>query len=188
MMRLAMPLGLWFVVEYFVTVLSTRYITLAIIRTPMMISTPVLLFIILRKLRDTYFPDDTFSRFRCWYYGVQTMFFAGMIEAVGVVIYNKWIAPDNLAEMQRAMTAQYQEVVSMFEANALATNQFPTLLDTVKQMQQAIAEAPVGTALEAAVNLLSSDIMYGMMWSLIFCFILHRKGKQDNQPQQVKKK
>ncbi len=184
MMKLAMPLGLWFVVEYFITVLSTRYITLAVIRTPMMISTPVLLFLILRKLRDTYFPDDEFSRFRGWYYGVQTMFFAGLIEAVGVVIYNKWISPDNLAEMQRAMEAQYQEVISMFEANALAMKQFPTMLDTLKQMQQAMHEAPVGTAFEAAINLLSSDIMYGMLWSFIFCLFLHRnpQGQQtDNK-------
>ena len=177
-MQTAVPMGLWFIVEYLLTALAMKNVALTFIRTPMMLLTPVLLFIALRRLRDIHFADDEFGRFRCWYYGVQLMFFGGLIEAVGIAVFNQWIVPSNLAEMHSAMLSQYQQVIEMLQ-NSGNTTSLNSLTDTLTQMKSQLEEMPVETPVGAAVNMLSNDVLYGIIWSLPFSFLLHRKPSAD---------
>ena len=177
-MQTAVPMGLWFIVEYLLTALAMKNVALTFIRTPMMLLTPVLLFIALRRLRNIHFPDDDFGRFRCWYYGVQLMFFGGLIEAVGIAVFNQWIVPSNLAEMHNAMLSQYQQVIEMIQASG-SQSTLGSLTETLTQMKTQIEEVPIETPVGAAVNMLSNDILYGIIWSLPFCFALHREASAD---------
>ena len=177
-MQTAVPMGLWFIVEYLLTALAMKNVALTFIRTPMMLLTPVLLFIALRRLRNIYFSDDEFGRFRCWYYGVQLMFFGSLIEAVGIAVFNQWIVPSNLAEMHSAMLSQYQQVIEMLQ-NSNSGAPLGSLTDTLTQMKTQIEDMPVETPVGAAVNMLSNDILYGILWALPFSFLLHRKPSAD---------
>ena len=180
MMYAALPLGLWFVVEYAVTVVGTRHLMLAALRTPMMLGTPIALCYLLIQIRKRFFPADEFSRFRCWYYGVQTMFFAGLIEAMAVICYNQWIAPDNLAEMRQAMIAQYGEVLQMYQQMSGGQQMLGGLMDNFEQAIEVLKTAEVETPFTAAITLLSNDIFYGILWSIPFSFALHRNPNNNN--------
>ncbi len=181
MLNIAVPLGLWFIVEYFLTVLSTQNLLLAALRTPIMMIMPIALCSILYKLRQKFFETEEFGRFRCWYYGIQVMFYAGLFEAFAVALYNQWIAPDNLTEMHNAMIAQYESVIGMYNQTPGAEQMFPNLMETFQQTLEVLKQTEVETPFYAAINLLSNDILYGCIWSLIFCFFLHRKPKVTSE-------
>ena len=178
MLQVALTLGLWFVAEYFITVLSTHNILLAALRTPLMLVMPVALCFILHRIRKQYFEDEEFGRFRCWYYGVQVMFYAGLIEAFAIAIYNQWISPDNLTEMHNAMIAQYEDISKMYAENPDVKQIMPGLSQTFEDMVNVLKETEVETPFSAAITMLSNDIFYGCIWSIPFCFILHRKKKE----------
>lgn len=187
-LNVAFPLGLWFVVEYFFTILSTQNIYLAAMRTPMMGIMPVALFYILYKIRKQYFADSKFSRRRCWFYSIQIMFYAGLIEAFVIAVYNQWIAPDNLAEMHRAMIAQYESVSNMYTQTPGAQQLFPNLANTMNETVNLLKEAEVESPLTAGINMLSNDIFYGIVWGFIFCFILRRNPKNNQETIENKEK
>jgi len=180
-LHISFVLGLWFVVEYFFLVLSTRSILMAALRTPMMIVTPIVLCILLYKLRNKFFENDMFGRFRCWVYGVQIMFYAGLIEAFFIVVYNQWIAPNNLVEMHNAMIAQYENVSNMYTQTPGAEQLMPGISKTLDESIKLLKESEIEKPFQAGITMLSNDIFYGSFWSLIFCFFLHQKSKEENQ-------
>jgi len=181
MFSVAFPLGMWFVIEYFFWILSTRSIMIATIRPALMLITPAALCFLLYKLRGRFFETETFGRFRCWYYGTQIMFYAGLIEAFAIAVYNQWIAPDNLLEMHNAMIAQYENVTSMATQNPSIGQVAPSMAKTLSETVQMLKEAEIETPFAAAINMLSNDIFYGALWSLIFCFILRRKPRANEK-------
>lgn len=178
MLNVALPLGLWFVAEYYFLVISTSSIFLAALRTPLMLVMPVALCYLLYKIRNKFFYNDDFGRFRCWYYGTQIMFYAGLIEAFGIAVYNHWIDPNNLTDMHNAMVAQYENVLSTYNSTPGAQQLAPGLMKTFEETVQLLREAEIETPFSAAINMLSNDIFYGAIWSLIFCFFLRRKNPE----------
>ncbi|MBP5214401.1 MAG: DUF4199 domain-containing protein [Bacteroidales bacterium] len=175
-MRAGFLLGLYFMLEYVVTVWSTQYILLSLVHVPMMLLTVVLLFLLLRPLRIL-FADEGLSTLRAWTYGVQLMFFAGLLEALFVYVYNDWLYPDNLSEMHRAMIEQYRQAVDMMQA-AKADQSMPSLMQTLHDSRKVIEEAPVQKPIEAAMSALSNDITYAVFWMIPLGFILRTKPQQ----------
>lgn len=177
LMQAGTIMGMWFIVEYIVFVLATGNILLNFVHTPMMFVTPVLLFFLIRKLRNAIFPTGEFRFVQAFSYGVQLMFFGGLIEAFFIYAYNQWISPGNLLEMRQALLAQYAEVTEMM--GTIPNNPLGgTMGKAFTEAQEILAEAPVERPIEAAINALSNDITYGFLWMIPLAFILRRKSQQ----------
>lgn len=175
LMRAGAILGLWFVIEYLVFVMASQNIMFNLIHTPMMFVTPVLLFMLVRKLRQTIYSEVGLRFFQVLTYGVQMMFFAGLIEAFFIYAYNQWLFPTNLMEMRQALLSQYAEVTQMMESvpgNPLGQN----LTGAFNQAHDILKEAPVERPIDAALNAISNDILYGILWMIPFGLILKKKS------------
>ena len=181
-MRSGFFLSLYFMIEYVFTVWSTHHIFLSLVHVPMMFLTVVLLFLLMRPIR-LFFADEGLSGLRAWTYGVQLMFFAGLLEALFVYIYNTWLYPDNLFEMHSAVISQYRQAIDMMQqANAEQT--MPSLMQMLKDSQTMIEETPVPTPIEAAMQALSNDITYGIFWMIPISLILRTKPQTSNPQEQ----
>lgn len=170
LMKWALPLGLFFIVEYCVRNASATNVMLGFFSFPMMLVTPVALWWILRRLRRQLLSDMMLG-IQAWSFGVQLMFFAGLIEALFIYVYNQFLHPTNLYEVQQATIAQYEEVYSMIHGMGSWQAYESTLLQAIEVMK----EAPVGTAIEAAITALSNEIFVGMILMIPILFIVRRK-------------
>ena len=174
LMKMALPMGIWFIIEYLLRNAAARNVLLSFITTPMLIVTPVALWYILRQLRRR-FLDDRITGFQAWTFGTQLMFFAGLIEALFIYIYNEFLYPGNLAEVQQAMIAQYEEA-----ANSLRTmGSFPSMLQPIQEAIDTMREMPVSSPIETAISQLSTDIFYGMLLMIPISLIVRKKGEKS---------
>ncbi len=166
LMKYALFLGLFFIVEYCLTIAATVNILLPVLALPLKIVTPIALYWIIRRLRDTLL-DGELRWFQAWAYGIQLMLFAALIEAAFIYIYNAFIAPDTayrLIQMELQAFEQLAPLMSQYSPD------FPTLLTALK-------EAPIPSAIDMAVNMISSDLFYGTFLMLIIAPIVRRRGK-----------
>lgn len=173
-MRLALPLAVWFIVEYMERIAATHNLMLQLLTVPMMCATPFLAWYIIKQLRDLVMGGEI-RRLEAWTFGTQLFFYAGLIEAMFIYLYNEYMSPNNLYEMQQALIAQYDEVTKMLsetQSGGLA-GQYGQLM---QQTVEALREAPIPSAIEAAVNQLSSTLFQGLFMMIPLCFILRKKG------------
>lgn len=174
LMKMALPMGIWFIIEYLLRNAAARNVLLSFITTPMMIVTPIALWYILRRLRRQ-FLDDHIMGFQAWTFGTQLMFFAGLIEALFIYIFNEFLYPGNLAEVQEAMIRQYEEA-----ATALRTmGSFPNLLQPMQEAVDTMREMPISSPIETAISQLSTDIFYGMILMIPIALIVRKKKEQE---------
>lgn len=173
-MRLALPLAVWFIVEYMERIAATHNLMLQLLTLPMMCATPFMVWYIIRQLRDRVM-GGVLSGLEAWTFGTQLFFFAGLIEAMFIYIFNQYVSPNNLFEMQQALIAQYEEVTRMLsetQSGGLAGQYGQMMSETV----EALKVAPIPSAIEAAVNQLSSTLFQGLFLMIPLCFLLRKKG------------
>lgn len=172
LMKWALPLGLYFIVEYWVRNASTTNVMLGFLTFPLMLLTPVALWWILRRLRQRVMSNMLLG-IQAWSFGVQLMFFAGLIEALFIYVFNQFLSPNNLMDVQQAAIAQYQEAYNLIHSLGTAAWLEPTIQETLQTLQ----EAPVPSAIDAAITALSNDIFIGMMLMIPIAFIVRRRPK-----------
>lgn len=170
---IAVYLGIWFILEYLQLVASSRNIMFSLLRTPMMVVTPILLFYLVRYQRKRFFTDG-FSRLQGFLYSLELMFYAGLLESFFCLVLNKWIMPDNLSRMYEGMMAQYQELGEM-----LKNSPYSSLTSIYSSSLESLKDAPIETPINAAINLLSSDMLYGFFWGIVIAFVLKRKPHKE---------
>lgn len=175
LMKMALPMGVWFIIEYMLRNAAAHNVMLGFISTPMMIVTPIALWYIIRTLRRQ-FLDDRIAGFQAWTFGTQLMFFAGLIEALFIYIYNEFIFPGNLAEIQQALIAQYEDAAASIRSLGVMTNMLGTLEETIEAMKQ----MPVSSPIETAISQLSTDIFYGMILMIPIALIVRKKANPEN--------
>lgn len=158
LMKAALPLGIFFIFEYMLTVWSSGNIFMGMLRLPLFLGTPVLLFITMRTLRDKVM-GGSIGGFQTWVFGVQMMLFAALIEAAWIYVYNEFLAPDNLLDLQTAAIAQYEESAAIIAVNP----KLQPLLHPLNQMVESLKNAPVPTAIEAAVQIVSNDLFIAIV-------------------------
>lgn len=173
LMKMALPMGAWFIVEYLLRNAAVRNVMLSFISTPLMIITPIALWYIIRQLRRTIL-DDQIAAFQAWTFGTQLMFFAGLLEALFIYLYNEFIAPGNLVETQQALIAQYEEV-----STTLRTMGVSTMQQTLQETIDTLREMPVSSAIETAISQLSTEIFTGMLLMVPIAFIVRKKKSTD---------
>ncbi len=170
LMRAALPIGLYFIFEYMLTVWSAGNIFMGMLRLPFLLGTPILLYISMRKLRDNVM-GGTIGWFRAWLFGLQMMLFAALVEAAWIYLYNEFIAPENLYEMQSAAIAQYEESAAMLAQSS----QMQSVLRPFNEAVETLKEAPVPTAIEAAVQMVSNDLFIGILLMIPISLLIQRK-------------
>ena len=176
---IALALGAWFIFEYIMLIASTRNIMFSLLRTPLMVGTPILLFFLVWYQRKKFFPEE-FGRLQGFYYSLELMFYAGLLEGFFCLILNKWIMPDNLYQMYEGMMAQYQDVQKMLE-----NSPYTAFSGMFKESIEAVKDAPIETPINAAINLLSSDLLYGFFWGIINGLILKRRSSKEDSSQEA---
>ena len=175
LMKMALPLGIWFIVEYMLRCMATRNVLLSLVTTPLMVVTPIALWWVVRRLRRQLL-DDHISWFQAWTFGTQLMFFASLIEALFIYIYNEFLYPNNLMEMQAAVIAQYEEAIATMQSAGAFSSMITPMQEAIDQMR----EMPVSSAIEAAITQLSTDIFQGMLLMAVIAFIVRRTEKFED--------
>ena len=170
LMKMALPLGGFFIVEYLVRNAATTNVLMGLLVYPMMIVTPVALWWILKNLRQKLLSNMMLG-IQAWSFGTQLMFFAGLIEAMFIYVYNQFLAPTNLLEVQQAAIVQYEEAYNLIKGMGTMKQLEPYLLDSLQTMR----ESSVPSAIEAAISALSSDIFIGMFLMIPIAFIVRKK-------------
>lgn len=180
LMKAGLMLGVWFAIEYLITVFATQSILLAIVHTGAMCATVFFLFYGVYKLRQTVFPNG-FLYLQAWLYGTELMFFGGLIEAIFIYAYNQWLAPNTQLQMRNALVAQYENVQQQMEALGNTSNAFIEKWQQVmEQSLELIKTAPIERPIDLALTAISNDIFYGMIWMILFSFFLRKKFGNTN--------
>lgn len=183
MMKVALPLGIWFYIEYMLLIQSFFSPAVTILRVPLMATLPLLLYWIVRTMRKRFFDGVRFHTFHGWFFCVNIMFFAGLIDAFGVLVYNKYISPDNLITIHNAAVAQFRDIQSFLGSSPEMKQGFgPKLLSFFNENAKVLEETPIPTAVEAALKQLSDDIFSGMFWGVPLGLLLRRKIEEPQQP------
>ncbi len=183
MMKVALPLGIWFYIEYMLLIQSFFSPAVTILRVPLMATLPLLLYWIVRTMRKRFFDGVRFHTFHGWFFCVNIMFFAGLIDAFGVLIYNKYVSPDNLITIHNAAVAQFRDIQSFLDSSPEMKQGFgPKLLSFFNENAKVLEETPIPTAVEAALKQLSDDIFSGMFWGVPLGLLLRRKIEEPHQP------
>ena len=183
MMKVALPLGVWFYIEYLLLIQSFYSPALTLLRVPLMLTLPLLLYWMVKTMRKRFFNGVRFHTFHGWFFCVNIMFFAGLIDAFGVLIYNKYVAPDNLFAIYDAAVAQFRDIQNFLGSSPEMKQGFgPTLLNFFNDNAKLLDETPIPTAVEAALKQLSDDIFSGMFWGIPLGLLLRRKVEEPQQP------
>ncbi|MCF0180208.1 MAG: DUF4199 domain-containing protein [Bacteroidales bacterium] len=173
LMKMALPLGGYFIIEYLVRNYSASNIFLSLLTFPMMLITVFLVYWIMKRMRDKLL-NGKISGFMAWTFGTQLMLFAGLLEAAFIYIYNEFVVPTNLLDMQTQMIAQYEDVMKTIEAMPEKSE----LLNSANTMMQdtinVLKETPVSSPIEAAMSMLSNDIFFGMLMMLFIAPIIRK--------------
>jgi hypothetical protein len=93
------------------------------------------------------------------------MLFAALPEAAFIYVYNQWIAPDALHLIAQNTVRALETWQQTLGTDALSS-------DTIDLYRQAATP----TAIEAAVQTLSQDVMIGIFLMLIIAPIVRRRG------------
>lgn len=170
LMKIALLLGGYFIIEYMVHNYSATNILFGLLNLPMMAITVILVYCIIRNLRDKLF-DGKIAGFIAWTFGVQLMFFAGLIEAAFIYVYNEFIVPTNLVTVHDQLIAQYEEVLTTLETTGIGSSMISMMQETIELLKQ----TPVASAIETAITMLSNDIFYGMIIMTFLAPIIRKK-------------
>lgn len=170
LMKIALLLGGYFIIEYMVHNYSATNILFGLLNLPMMAITVILVYCIIRNLRDKLF-DGKIAGFIAWTFGVQLMFFAGLIEAAFIYVFNEFIVPTNLVTVHDQLIAQYEEVLTTLETTGIGSSMISMMQETIELLKQ----TPVASAIETAITMLSNDIFYGMIIMTFLAPIIRKK-------------
>lgn len=173
-MKMALPLAGWFVVEYMLRNYAVSHLEFGLLLFPMMIGTLVIVYRILLYLRRTMLSDMMLG-IQVWTFGVQLAFFAGLVEALFIWLYNQYIAPTALADTMQQTLASYQ----MLQAQLAETGAMPGMADWISQMIDELQKAPVPSAIESAIQALSNEMTSAFFYMIPLAFMLRKKPRTE---------
>ncbi len=174
LMKMALPLALWFIVEYMLRNAAVTHLGLSFVLVPMMLVTPFAVFHILRRLRRSVLCDMMLG-IHAWTFGVQLAFFAGLIEALFIYVYNQFLFPGAIAEnVQQTITAYEQMMAQLEEVGAGSTiaTSFGSIVEQLKT-------APIPSSIETAISALSNEILSATFYMIPVAFCLRKKPSID---------
>jgi len=171
-------LGILYIISY---ILKAKFLANPALAVPFLaiaLSTPFALAIASRHLRSTVFAEE-FSWFRCWTQGIKVIFYASLLEAAFVVIYNQWIDPLFLYEMKQNLLSQfdnYLATVNSGESTSTGGNTMAALQQMIVTEKSAIETMEMQTPIQAGLSAITSNLLLGAFWMLLFATI-YKKSK-----------
>ncbi len=176
LMKMAVPLAAWFIVEYLIRNAMYSHIMLSFLIFPMMLVTPVALWWLIRKLRRD-FLGDAILGIQAWSFGVQLMFYASLIEALFIYVFNQFVRPGNLHRIQQAAIEQYENV----RQTLAASGSFERYMPRLQQAIDALKEAPVLSPIETAISTLSNNLFIAIALMIPIALIVRRHPQLPQQ-------
>lgn len=168
----ALPLGVWFIVEYLARNYAVYNLLLNLLTLPMMLVTAVAVFILVRRLRNTIMPEGKILGVQAWTFGIQLIFFAGLLEALFIWIFNAYLVPDNQQAVHEAMLKQLSETSQAAQATGLNTGFIGQML---QESADVLEQQPIPSAIEAAMSALSNDLFAGMFLMIPISLMVRKK-------------
>ena len=168
LMKHAPFLALFFIVEYTLSFAVIQVPVLALLLLPMKFVTPFLLYWFIKKLRNQEL-GGVIRGLHAWTYGVQLMLFAGLIEAAFIFVYHSVIDPDAALRLQQYQFQALEQLQPFLGSDSAS----------LSEMMAQAQEAPLPTAIEMAVSMLTNDIMIGMFLMLLVAPIVRRRAVQE---------
>lgn len=170
LMKAALPLAGWFIAEYLLRNAALTNLALNMVTVVLMLVTPYIIWRMLRRLRIEVLSNMMLG-IQAWMFGVQLVFFAGLIEALFIYVFNEFISPNNLADTIHGTITTFQTMLDQLKAANAYSWAWPMLEDTLQQLQS----TPVPTAIDTAISALSNEIMSAMLYMIPLSFGLRRK-------------
>lgn len=174
LMRAALPLAVWFIAEYMIRNAASTNLLLSMVMVPLMLVTPIVIWRLLKKLRDELLGGYMLG-IQAWMFGVQIAFFAGLIEALYIYVFNEWVRPGNIAAVQQATVDFYASMLDQLKETGAYTSWWSDFESTLTQLK----EMPVPSAIETAISSLSNEIMMAMFYMIPLALFLRRKPKMN---------
>lgn len=174
LMKMAMPLAVWFIAEYLLRNASAGNIMLSVVSVPLMLVTPFAVFRILRHLRQTVLSDMMLG-IQAWTFGVQLAFFAGLIEALFIFIYNQYLFPTAIADNMQHTIALYEQMSSQLQEVGTNSSLFDALGQTIEEMKQ----MSVPSAIDTAISTLSNEIFLAMLYMIPVALCVRKKPNMN---------
>lgn len=174
LMKMALPLSVWFIAEYLLRNAATAHVGLSMVMVPMMLVTPYIIFRILRRLRQTMLSDMMLG-LQAWTFGVQLAFFAGLIEALFIYVYNQFLFPDAIAQNLQQTLSMYDQMMVQLKDSGVDTTFWSQFEETLDQLR----EAPIPSAIETAISTLSNEIMLAMLYMIPVALCVRKKPRMD---------
>lgn len=175
-MIMGLFLGMWFIGEYMLVVLTARNIFFSMLHTAMSAGIPICLFAASCVLRKRAFVHE-FSWYRCWNLGVRIVCYATLFEAAFIMIYNKWIDPTNLYTMQSGLLSQYESMTQMLQSQGGLN---ATMVHELDKSIALMKEAGTPTPGQAAFSAVTTNLTAAIFWMTIVATLCYRR-KQNNQ-------
>lgn len=170
LMKMALPLAVWFVAEYLLRNAAMSSIMANMLTVPMMLVTPYIVFRILKSLRQKLLSGMMLG-IQAWTFGVQLSFFAGLLEALFIYVYNEFLFPTAIADNLQATIALYEQMMAQLKE----TGAYSWMWNTFEQTLETLKEAPVPSAIETAISALSNEIMLAMFYMIPVALIVRKK-------------
>lgn len=130
---------------------------------------PVLGYYFTRQYRNRYCPEGRVPFMQAWIFGLLMYAFAALLVSVAHYVFFRYVDDG-------AMLATYGQILDqMLQVD-------PSLADSVSQYREAMDLLASLTPIELTVQLISSNVFYGMIFSLPTALLvsLGRKEKRDD--------
>lgn len=170
LMRMAPFVALWYLLEVVVKELGYAHLLFSALTLPMMCFTPFFIGKIIVKLRKDWF-CNVMTGFQAWTFGVQCAFYAALIEAFVLYIYNAFLDPSHLATAQAALIAQYETAYRYIEQTHLYDSALPKFQETLDMLK----DTPVPSAIDESITLLSNEIFLAMIFMVPTALVIRKK-------------
>lgn len=180
LMKMAIPLGVWFIAEYMLSIAALQNLFINFLLLILRLATPIALWWILRRLRRTIL-NDAIMGIQAWTFGVQLMFFAGLIEAIFIYVFNEFIKPGNLLAVKQATIEQYENAYETLKQLGAYSEYLPSFKETLEQLR----DAPVLSPIDSAISSLSKEIFIGMLLMIPIALIIRKKPSFQNPQENI---
>ncbi len=166
-MKIGAILGVIYMLEYMVQILTLQNVLYSFIHFFLSLSTPLLLAFAAYNLNKKICKLE-FSWMKCWLFGLLVVFFASMLEAAYIIIYNQWIEPDNLQHIFQSTIDQLESSKQMLKgAGGAAAN---IVNETIAELKRQGVDTPFA----AGIKMIPGNLFWGAIWMAIFaCFFHH---------------
>lgn len=160
-MEFGLILGIYFILKFALTVLSSKIIILSIFSWILLVGIPFVIYSMLRYYRDRL--NGGYIEFaRAWNLGMLLIFFASLPEALSQFIYFEYINPTYIHDQVTQLSTALETLQNVQES--------PALGELINQYKETAIPAPIQMAFQGIFN----NLFFGGLISLVVAAVVKR--------------